>query len=80
MSGKNEMIRKRGIFTDAFPFIFGDLWMEARSLKLAADFQNLPRPRFTRTFKRQLIEILLEEAATVAECHRRCKSDPMCPE
>ena len=42
----------------------------------AADFRNQPRRRFTKTFKRELVEMLLEEAATVAEVAREYDLHP----
>ena len=36
----------------------------------AANYRNQPRRRFSRDFKREVVEILLEQAATVAEVAR----------
>ena len=40
------------------------------------DYRNLPRRRFSREFKREVVEMLIEEAATVAEVAREYDLHP----
>ena len=42
----------------------------------ASQYRNLPRRRFSREFKREVVELLNEEAATVAEVARMYELHP----